>query len=292
MLRIFRQLHKLQRLKRRVRFIGTLRMGLRLIVRSFKTVIFNHKSYGIFCVLILCIQLLRLAIMGLIDKSFSTSFLVTQSLMDASTFEVLFEQLISVSAIESLTIMLAKLPFLLIELIATNIVIIATVFFTQAQLTKTWLTVKTSLYKALTKQTTIVRWSLFQALIVTSISSLGVLGLVFEFAWQLSTSFALIILAFHHVSFIQLLHNTFKLLWYNLPNLLSMDIVIESILLSLSIFFYVLYDPGQVGSLITTLPVSYLGTVSVILFLYMSIVVMITEYIFLTTLYFISAKET
>lgn len=281
MFRFFRLTHK------GLFFFKRIRIGIRLVMGSLQSVIFNHHKYFIFCFLITILRFIRIKLTYIIDPTISFNFLFTEFLVGQNMFNIIIDygQPLTKS---SIVLLLGKISLLYIELFVTFFIILAVVYYSQKENALLF----DSLIKSLKKYKLIFLWSFLEITLLFLFALFGLLGEFLQFVWQLMTSLAFQVIAFEYgATFFGIIYYVFHYFKRMFANIIGIDLFVDIFLIVLTAIFYYLYQTQIIQNLnfySKDYPINFVTIVSL---LYVFSVLFVSEVVTFTRLYILFRKH-
>jgi hypothetical protein len=277
---------------RGIRFFKRISVGIRLVKSSLKALILQHHKYFIYCLIIASTQLVRIYLTGYIDPRIARSTLIIGFLSGEDFFDVLIDNLSFPLHIKSIELIIIKTMFYFFEFIITLVTSIALIYYTAAQLSKNQISIKQSFLKGIKKFNIILWWALINMIIFLITASLGLIGDVLQFIWQLATVLSLQIIVFEKKNALGVLKHSLIYLKNMFGVIIGIDLLIDGFILLVSIFFYYLYTKQALYLFNFLGTISQINIVMLAIVFYCIAVLLVVEIITFTTLYTLFHKHT
>lgn len=289
MLRLFRSLRRGRRLLR----FKKLRMGFTLLKSAFKAIIFEHQRYFWFCLTLALIQIVQALLTSVFDPTLRVQQMLSEVLAGQSYIPLLFARRRACPLGFVPTIMQSFVLFC--QTLLTLFVTTATVHYSAARLRTKAPSVRASFRVSLQKHKILSAWALLELMLSLLFFSLGLVGDILQVLWQVSTALSVQVITLGHADLVAILKRSFAYFKRMLGSVISIDILIDLLIVAASIITYFIYSllTGGAAHWLTALPLEqFLNNiwVDVVIFYLLSALV-IAETIALTGVYILAFVE-
>ena len=257
-----------------------IRIALRLLKSSFKSLFFSEQHYFLFYILLAAIQFIHLKITGLIHHRLTLGVLMTELLAGENFFEILWHDAHFTVSANNFFTLLAFIALLYLEIILVFFVLSAASHYTFKQENNS---LRKSMQTSLTHWYAICAWGLFELCAQGSSSLLGYIGVLLYFVWNIITIFDVQILSFDRVNAYHVLKKSWKLFKQNMSGIVALDVIIEGLLMTAAVILY--FISRRYMTDISLADSQNYSDIVIFLVLYLMSNVMIFEVVVFTNLY-------
>ncbi len=253
------------------------RIGVALVRRIIRLLVFEHSSYFVFCVCFALVRLGRIILLQLIAPELSMRLFLSEMLINQTFFELL----------GSLPKVVYLIFFVFVysgELVTLFFIQSALIYFTAARIQKQPISWSTSFSMSTRSIPLLMTWALVELGVLGIIIFLGIIGDILSVLWDVSTSFVLPLLVFSKVSLYNIMRQALSLFKKRFATVVGIDLFIDlSILLVTALVYYLSQQPTSF--LITNTQLLESNAIVLVLLVYLEAIGIAAETIAITLLF-------
>lgn len=258
-----------------------IRLGIALFGSTLKTIIFEHKNYFLFCLLLFFVELFTLV--NFINLSFSFDYYFLNILQIDDFLISLIQQIYSREY--SNLIVLYAMTIVGIAVLLKNFIIFTTTDYTFSVLKRIPTSISKSFKPAIKKFKQILIWSLLELLFYTVAARRSFLSLILQAGWSLITFFIVPLLLLHEDSIIKNILRSLALFEKKITSIMSAEFIFESALYLAGLALVTVYNVSPVYKISLYEIVNLKTTMLSLFILYSSSLIIIAQTILITYLF-------
>lgn len=256
------------------------RVGIRLFSHALKAIVFDHKSYWLFCVIIAATQMLHFTWLAYSDITFSFNKFVKAFFEGQDILDELQELFTSSLAIDQFKVVATKTSILFgtsLILMWVHVATAHSLLFDKSQYK--------SLAASVTKMPMITSWAFVETLVFLTVATRGYLGALFFVIWQLSTSFVIPMIADTTQGLAHLINKSWAILKKKVSDIIAGDFISELTFLILGACIAAFESPATLPEAPRSYQFSFFKVVITFGIIYLASIVVVAQTIFFTIIY-------
>jgi hypothetical protein len=271
-------------------FFKQIRVGIYIVIHTFKTLIFEHKKYYIFCFILMFFKASSFWLNNYIETTVPSILRLTDYIAGQNFFEIMLNYHKYPLTMHKLFLIVCKTAIFFINLVLSWITYVAAARYFQEDISGTKISLMQSFLMSFKKLKIISLWSLIELFILFAVALLGIIGNLFYLFWDLATSFTVQLIAFRHENVFSIFQKSIQNFQHRFANILGIEFLINVALIILTAIFYSVYKTetkATIGAL------SLLENPFIILFIfYLMAFISIAQIMAMTSLYLVYFRKT